>query len=151
MNVDPGRLHGSSYDVVIVGAGIMGSATAYQLTKKAPELKILLLEQYGFGHRRGSSHGSSRIIRKSYHESYYCKMMRKSFDLWHQAEREANTRVISMTGGIDFVKKGTMIEKKLKRAMEEAEVAFQELDKEELVSRFPGFRFSCFRNFRFSK
>lgn len=33
------------YDVIIVGAGIVGLATSYQLLKKKPDLKILILEK----------------------------------------------------------------------------------------------------------
>ena len=74
MNAASGTLDGSAYDVVVVGGGIMGSATAYSLARRK-KVSVLLVEQFDFGHRRGSSHGSSRIIRKSYHESFYCRMM----------------------------------------------------------------------------
>lgn len=33
------------FDVVVVGAGVQGSATAYYLTQKAGTKKVLLLEQ----------------------------------------------------------------------------------------------------------
>lgn len=33
------------YDVIVVGAGIMGSCTAYHLSKTSPGMKVLLLEQ----------------------------------------------------------------------------------------------------------
>ena len=33
------------YDVIIVGGGIMGSTTAYYLTKKDPELKVAVIER----------------------------------------------------------------------------------------------------------
>ena len=33
------------YDVLIIGAGIGGSAAGYNLVKNEPDLKILLLEQ----------------------------------------------------------------------------------------------------------
>ena len=139
-NTSAESLDGSQYDVVIVGGGIMGSACAYAIASKRPSLKILLLEQFFFGHRRGSSHGSSRIIRLSYHESYYCRMMRKAFELWASAENEAQARVITHTGGIDFVKKGTKMETRLKEAMESAGVSFEELDTvEALQKKFPGF------------
>ena len=35
----------NKYDVVIVGAGPMGIFTAYELMYKAPQMKVLLIEQ----------------------------------------------------------------------------------------------------------
>ena len=60
------------YDVIIAGAGIMGSATAYHLAKR--KVKVLLLEQFYLPHTRGSSHGQSRIIRNVYRQDYLTKM-----------------------------------------------------------------------------
>jgi len=51
------------FDIAIIGAGIVGSATAYYVTKNAPEKKVLLLEQFQFLHHRGSSHGESRLVK----------------------------------------------------------------------------------------
>lgn len=47
------------YEVIIIGGGVMGSATAYYLSKHLGK-NVLLLEQYDFLHKRGSSHGDSR-------------------------------------------------------------------------------------------
>ncbi|CAI7779639.1 unnamed protein product [Closterium sp. NIES-53] len=49
------------YDVVVVGAGIMGSCAAYELAKRGRS--VLLLEQFDLLHRRGSSHGDLHLTR----------------------------------------------------------------------------------------
>ena len=54
-------------DVVIVGAGIVGSCTAYQLARRGR--RVVIVEQFDFGHACGSSHGESRIIRRTYPEA----------------------------------------------------------------------------------
>ena len=36
---------GRAFDVIVIGAGVEGSATAYQLTKLAREKKVALVEQ----------------------------------------------------------------------------------------------------------
>ena len=41
-----------NYDVIVIGAGIMGSCTAYEIEKRG--LRVLLLEQFDFLHRRGT-------------------------------------------------------------------------------------------------
>jgi sarcosine oxidase/L-pipecolate oxidase len=49
----------SCYESIVIGGGVMGSATAYYLSRKYGE-KVLLLEQFDCLHKRGSSHGESR-------------------------------------------------------------------------------------------
>ena len=50
--------------VAVVGAGIMGAATAYALARDGVD--VLVLEQFRVGHARGSSHGRTRIVRLAY-------------------------------------------------------------------------------------
>ena len=64
------------FDLIIVGAGVMGSSTAYHAAKHG--LKTLLLEQFDLLHYRGSSHGESRGIRATYPEAYYPPMVIES-------------------------------------------------------------------------
>ncbi|HJY69879.1 MAG TPA: FAD-dependent oxidoreductase, partial [Streptosporangiaceae bacterium] len=51
-------------DVVIIGAGLAGSATAWALARRGRS--AVVLEAFQPGHRRGSSHGSARIFRRTY-------------------------------------------------------------------------------------
>ncbi|KAH7576769.1 hypothetical protein JRO89_XS01G0144700 [Xanthoceras sorbifolium] len=82
---------GEEFDIIVVGAGIMGSSTAYQLAKRGQ--KTLLLEQFDFLHHLGSSHGESRTIRATYAEDYYYHMVIESSLLWEQAQSEMGYRV----------------------------------------------------------
>ncbi|ESR63437.1 hypothetical protein CICLE_v10008459mg [Citrus x clementina] len=82
---------GEKFDVIVVGAGIMGSSAAYQLAKRGQ--KTLLLEQFDFLHHRGSSHGESRTIRATYPEDYYHPMVLESCLLWEQAQSEIGYKV----------------------------------------------------------
>jgi len=86
------------YDVIVVGAGIVGSATAYHLARSRK--KVLLLEQFAVPHSRGSSHGQTRIIRRIYAEQHYADMMNEAYDQWRQLELEADTTLIKETGGL---------------------------------------------------
>ena len=53
------------FDIIVIGAGVAGSAAAYQL---AETKNVLVLEQFEFLHKLGSSHGGSRIFRHAYEE-----------------------------------------------------------------------------------
>ncbi|XP_060902074.1 peroxisomal sarcosine oxidase [Labrus mixtus] len=84
------------YDCIVIGAGVQGSFTAYQLAKKGK--KTLLLEQFVLPHTRGSSHGQTRIIRKAYDEDFYAHMLDECYELWAQLEKEAGVRLYRQTG-----------------------------------------------------
>lgn len=85
------------YDVVVVGAGIEGSATAYNLAKNGQ--KTLLLEQFPLPHSRGSSHGQSRITRVAYgKDDHYAVMMKEGGKLWRSLERESGTSIFLNCG-----------------------------------------------------
>jgi len=55
-----------NYDVVILGAGAMGSSALYHLAKKGK--RVCAVDQFNPPHDRGSSHGETRIIRQAYYE-----------------------------------------------------------------------------------
>ena len=88
------------FDAVVVGAGVAGSATAHELAKRG--LSVALLEQFDFGHRRGSSHGESRIIRRTYVDKQLTASMTESYKLWEAAQSAWGHRVLTRTGGLDF-------------------------------------------------
>ncbi len=59
--------HGSrieSFDVAVVGAGVFGAWTAYQLNRAGAA--VVLVDAYGPGNSRASSGGESRVIRMGY-------------------------------------------------------------------------------------
>ncbi|XP_037534341.1 peroxisomal sarcosine oxidase [Nematolebias whitei] len=84
------------FDCVVIGAGVQGSFTAYQLAQQ--NRNTLLLEQFVLPHSRGSSHGQTRIIRKAYSEDFYVDMMEESYKLWAQLEKEAGVQLYRQTG-----------------------------------------------------
>ncbi|MFY9586602.1 MAG: FAD-dependent oxidoreductase, partial [Actinomycetota bacterium] len=57
--------------VVVIGAGVMGSSTAWALARRGTD--VVVLEQFHAGHDRGSSHGASRIFRLAYEDPLYAR------------------------------------------------------------------------------
>jgi len=89
----------ASYDVIVVGLGGMGSATAYHLAQRGA--RVLGLEQFGMAHDQGSSHGKTRVIRQAYYEGPdYVPLLLRAYDLWHALEREAGTSLLTTTGAL---------------------------------------------------
>jgi sarcosine oxidase len=85
---------------VIIGAGAMGSAAAYQLARRGEP--VVLLEQFALGHDRGSSHGAARITRHSYADSRYATLMPAAFRAWKELEADAGEALYIRTGGVSF-------------------------------------------------
>ncbi|MDQ3531750.1 MAG: FAD-dependent oxidoreductase [Actinomycetota bacterium] len=89
----------SRADVVVVGAGMAGSAAARSLAGAGRE--VVLLEQFDFGHRRGSSHGASRIFRYSYPDPTYVALSMEALGLWRELEDATGRELVTTTGGLD--------------------------------------------------
>ena len=66
---------------------------ASHLTPSSPSQsnKVILLEQHEMLHRLGSSHGESRIIRRTYPQLSYTEMMEEAYQLWHEVERQGSS------------------------------------------------------------
>lgn len=85
--------------VVVVGAGVMGSATARALGERGVD--TVLLEQFRVGHTRGSSHGAGRIFRFSYEQPDYVRLAMRAHEVWRGLEERAGEELLIETGGID--------------------------------------------------
>lgn len=90
-------------NVFVVGAGIMGGATANALAQRGHQ--VTLWEQFTVGHTRGSSHGRSRIFRLSYPDAVHVGMAQESLGLWRRLEADNGTEIVTTTGGLDTGKR----------------------------------------------
>lgn len=116
--------------MIVIGAGVMGSATARSLAQAGQD--VVLLEQFDLGHERGSSHGTSRIFRLSYPKPMYVQMALAALPLWRELEAEAGEQILQNVGGID-AGAGAVANAK---ALEECGVEFEELDSASAKSRW---------------
>jgi monomeric sarcosine oxidase len=87
-------------DLIIVGAGLAGSAAARAASARG--LNVVVLEAFAPGHRNGSSHGSARIFRRAYPDPLYVRLTGTARELWRQLEDQAGEKLLTLTGGIDF-------------------------------------------------
>lgn len=87
-------------DIVVVGAGIAGVATARALAQRGR--RVLVLEQFVLDHTRGSSHGSSRIFRLSYPDAHYVRLALAAREGWRELEADCGERLIVPSGALDL-------------------------------------------------
>jgi monomeric sarcosine oxidase len=125
-------------DVLVVGAGLMGAATAWSATRRG--LSVAVVEQFEPGHAHGSSHGSARIARRAYGDALYTRLSGQAFELWRELELDAGRSVLRMLGGLDFGP-GRDVDA-VAAHLAGAGVDHERLDAREAERRWPGMRFS---------
>lgn len=86
-------------DVVVIGAGGMGAATAWRLATHGRS--VVLLEQFEHLHARGSSHGQTRIFRLAYRDPLYTRLAAASLPLWRELQDIAGATLLEQSGQID--------------------------------------------------
>src|SRR5690242_11040866 len=87
----------STYDVIVIGAGGVGSAALYHLAKRG--VKALALDRFPPGHDRGSSHGRSRIIRQAYFEHpNYVPLLLRAYELWQELSQRCGKQLCHEIG-----------------------------------------------------
>ena len=128
----------TSYDVIVVGAGVMGSAAAYHLAGDGRQ--VLLLEQFQIGHTRGSSHGGSRIIRYTHAEIDFARLMPATFARWRQLEAESGEALLQMSGGLFMGPPDEAFLCEAQTTHQTLHHPYQVLTQAELSDRFPQFR-----------
>ena len=90
----------ATYDVLVVGGGILGAWTAAIAARRGAT--VALADQFEPAHTRGSSHGDGRIFRLAYHQEHYVDMMLHSLPLWQQLQDFAGEPLMATTGGINI-------------------------------------------------
>ena len=85
--------------VAVVGAGIMGCATAWALRERGAD--VSLYEQFEPGHTRGSSHGRTRIFRLAYPEPEWVALAEEALPAWRELERASATEILALHGLVE--------------------------------------------------
>jgi len=128
----------SSYDVIVIGLGGMGSAAAYQLAKRGK--RVLGLERFTPAHDQGSSHGKSRVIRQAYFEDpIYVPLLLRAYELWEEIERESGAELLTITGGLMIGSPTSAVVSGATRSAREHGLPHELLNAAEIRRRFPPF------------
>jgi sarcosine oxidase len=128
----------SSYDVIVVGLGAMGSAAAAQLARRG--VRVLGLEQYQPAHDLGSSHGESRMIRKAYFEHpAYVPLVLRAYELWRELEAQTGAELLSVTGGLMIGAPDSQLVSGARASAERWDLSYRMLERAELIAQFPTF------------
>jgi sarcosine oxidase len=126
------------YDAIVVGVGGMGSSAVYHLAKRG--LDVLGLERFDIPHARGSSHGSTRVVRLTQQEGpSYVPLATAAFDRWTALERRTGRDLVTTTGSVHAGAPGTDIVEDARRSLDAHDVPYELLSGDEVSERFPGY------------
>jgi sarcosine oxidase len=129
----------SSFDVVVCGLGVMGSAALRELSRRG--LRALGIDRFAPGHDRGSSHGATRIIRLDYFEHpSYVPLLRRAYDLWHELEQSSGQKLIHITGIVEIGAPDGMLITGVLASIRQHSLRHELLCAEDLMRRLPAFR-----------
>jgi len=124
------------YDVIVLGLGIMGSATVATLAQRGSH--VLALEAFSRHHTNGSSHGRTRIIREAYFESpEYVPLVRRAYARWRELEEATGRRLLHITGGLSIGRPESAFVAGALASAERHQIPYELLDASALMTRFP--------------
>ena len=125
-----------TYDVAVVGAGVFGSWTAYQLQRSGK--RVLLIDAHGPGNSRSSSGDESRIIRMGYGaDEIYTRSAQRSLRLWQKFAAQVNESLFHQTGVLWLAHEDDPYPVKSAESLEKIGIPFEKLTTAEVHQRFP--------------
>ena len=90
----------TQYDVVVIGGGPIGLASAYRCAKAGRS--VLLLERFNFFNQSGSSNDMVRMFRTMYTQDFMANLAFESIKVWQDLEADAGESLIWMSGLLNF-------------------------------------------------
>jgi len=128
-----------TYDTIVIGVGGMGAAACYHLARRGS--RVLGLERFDVPHNRGSSHGTTRIIRLAYFENpAYVPLARRALELWKETEKAFGEQLYFRTGGIDAAPEDHYVFRGALESCRAHDLPHKVLSAEDANRRFPGYR-----------
>lgn len=126
----------STWDVVVVGAGVFGAWTAWNLQRQGR--KVLLVDAWGPGHSRASSGGESRLTRTEYRaDELYMRMAWDSLADWRALSDRADSPILNAMGALFFYMSDSKQIQESLALHRELKMPMQLLEHAELAKRYP--------------
>src|SRR5258707_1318303 len=126
----------STFDVAVVGAGVFGAWTAYQLRRSGK--RVVLIDAYGAGNSRSSSGDESRIIRMGYGaDEIYTRSGLRSLQLWKEFFARINQPLFYQTGVLWLAHEDDPYPVKTAETLEKIGIPFEKLTTSEVGRRYP--------------
>jgi sarcosine oxidase len=131
----------AAFGALVVGAGVHGLATAWQLARRGVP-RVGLVERFRLHHDRGSSHGEARITRTTYSDERYVRLVRVAHEEeWPRLERDSGRTLIHRCDGVFFGPPAGDLERWEAAVRAAGAGGVERLSPAEARRRFPAFAF----------
>lgn len=123
-------------DIIVIGGGVMGLATAWELSRRGH--RPVVLEQFARGHAQGASHGATRNFNNAYDEAEYLDLLVRAHDGWDALGSPGGEPLLRLHG---LVTHGQVDIASVHTRLGERGIPSEILDAREAGRRWPGMRF----------
>lgn len=125
-----------SADVVVLGAGSVGTMAAWQLSKQGH--RVVAIDRSSVPGPFSGYAGESRLFRMIYREgAQYMPLLLRSRDLWRELEQDGGRELLRITGGVTIGRPGVRQFDDLLQVSTEQGLEFELLDGTESRKKFP--------------
>jgi sarcosine oxidase len=123
-------------DVVIVGAGSVGSMAAWQLAERG--LRVIAVDRFTVPGPFSAYAGESRVFRMVYAEGgHYTPLLQRARDLWRELEAASGNELLMVTGVVTVMDHDHPDHAALLKAGRERGLAFEVVTGTEAQQRLP--------------
>ncbi|MBX3412923.1 MAG: N-methyl-L-tryptophan oxidase [Pirellulales bacterium] len=127
-----------TYDAIVLGTGGVGSAALFELARRGQ--RVLGLDRFPTAHDRGSSHGSTRLIRQAYFEhSDYVPLVLRAYERWAELAARRGQTLLHETGLLQIGPARGVVLSGVRASARRHGLFIDELSPAELRARFPQF------------
>jgi monomeric sarcosine oxidase len=131
-----------SFDVAIVGGGVMGLAAACELA--AEGASVALIDQASLPNPQGASVDHSKVFRFAYPDPFYVSLAVDALDRWRLLEAESVARLVTQTGALLLGKHKPSFETNCYDAIRSLGLEAELLSNNAVAERFPQFNPASF-------
>ncbi|MCK2035958.1 FAD-dependent oxidoreductase [Microbacterium sp. SSW1-49] len=123
-------------DVAVVGGGVMGLATAWELTRRGR--RPVVLERFARGHHEGASHGATRNFNNAYSQDHYLDLLVRARAGWEALGDVDGAPLLRLHG---LVTHGDVDVAAVRDALSARGIPAELISAAEATRRWPGMRF----------
>ncbi len=125
-----------SVEVAVVGGGVMGLATAWELTRRG--VKPAVFDRFARGHHQGASHGATRNFNNAYDEDHYLDLLVRARAGWDALGQVGGEPLLRLHG---LLTHGDVDVAAIGRRLIERGIHAEMLTPREATARWSGMRF----------